>query len=104
MKYRKNNKLRRIELVGHVIGMSDDRTAKKPDGRRKAEGPKLRWLDCIANDLESMGVKIWRNKAEERLTWAVILMETVVKLYGTYANEKDEKRRNVCILLHSFAI
>jgi hypothetical protein len=34
--------------------MSDDRNVKKSDGRRKAERPKLRWLDCIANNLKSM--------------------------------------------------
>jgi hypothetical protein len=42
--------------------MPDDRTVKKvflgkPDGRRKAERPKLKWLDCIENDLKSMDVK-----------------------------------------------
>jgi hypothetical protein len=50
--------------------MSDDRTVKKvflgkPDGRRQAGRPKLRWLDCIENDLKSMGVKRWRKKAED---------------------------------------
>jgi hypothetical protein len=42
--------------------MPDDRTVKnvllgKPYGRRTAGRPKLRWLDCIENDLISMGVK-----------------------------------------------
>jgi hypothetical protein len=37
--------------------MSDDRTVKKvfvgkPDGRRKAGRPKLRWLESIENDLK----------------------------------------------------
>jgi hypothetical protein len=37
--------------------MSDDRTVKKvilgkPDGRRKAGRPKLRWLESTENDLK----------------------------------------------------
>jgi hypothetical protein len=51
--------------------MSYDETVKKvfmrnPDGRRNAGRPKLRWLDCIENDLKSMRVKSWRKKAEDR--------------------------------------
>jgi hypothetical protein len=50
--------------------MSDGRAVKqvflgKPDGRRKAGRPKLRWLDCTENDLKSMCVKRWRKKAED---------------------------------------
>jgi hypothetical protein len=65
--------------------MSDGRTVNKvflgkPDGRRKAGRPKLRWLDCIENDLKSMDVKKWRNKAENRSAWVIILKEALVKL------------------------
>jgi hypothetical protein len=52
----------------------------KPGGRRKAGRPKLKWLDCIANDLRSFGVKRLRNKAEDRSVRAFILKEAVVKL------------------------
>jgi hypothetical protein len=65
--------------------MSDDRTVKKvflgkPDGRRKAGRPKLRWLDCTENDLKWTGVKRWRKKAEGRSVWAVILKGALVTL------------------------
>jgi len=80
MKYCNNNKLRRLELAGYVVRMSDDRAVRKPDGRRNAERPKLRCLDCIANNLKSMGVKRRRNKREDRLICAVILKDAAVKL------------------------
>jgi hypothetical protein len=65
--------------------MSDDRTVKKvfvgkPDERRKAGRSKLRWLDCIANDLKSVGVERWRKTAEDRSVWAIILKEALVNL------------------------
>jgi hypothetical protein len=56
--------------AGHRVRMSDDRTIKKvflgnPDGKRQATRPKLRWLDCNENDLQLMGIKRWRKKAED---------------------------------------
>jgi hypothetical protein len=88
--YRKTNivttiKVRRLEWAGHVVRMSDDRTVKKvflgqPYGRKKAGRPKLRWLDCIKNDLKLMDVKRWRKKTEDRSVWANILKEALVKL------------------------
>jgi hypothetical protein len=89
--YRKPNivtttiKLRRLERADHLVRMSDGRAVKKaflgkPDGRRKAGRPKLRWLDCTENDQKSMAVKRCRKKAEDRSVWAVILKEALVKL------------------------
>jgi hypothetical protein len=65
----KTIKLRRLDWAGRLVRMSDDRTVKKvflgkPDGRRKAGRPKLRWSDCIENYNKSMGVKRWSKKAE----------------------------------------
>jgi hypothetical protein len=62
---------RRLELAGHVVRMPHGRTVKKlclgkPEGRRITGRPKLRWLDCIENDLKWMGVKRWRKKGGER--------------------------------------
>jgi hypothetical protein len=37
----------------------------KPEGRRKAERPELRWLDCMEKWSQSMGVKKWRKKSED---------------------------------------
>jgi hypothetical protein len=64
--------------------MSGDRTVKivfvgKPDGRRKAGRPKLRWLDCIENDLKLVLWR-WRKKAEDRSVCAIVVKEVLVKL------------------------
>lgn len=65
--------------------MSKDRTIKKvflvkPDGRRKAGRPKLKWLHSIENYLKSNGYKRSRNKTQYRTAWAIILKEALVKL------------------------
>ena len=61
----------------------------KTDERRKAGRPKLKWLDGTENDLNKMGVKRWRKKAEDRSVWVIILKEVLVKLLGPYANKED---------------
>jgi hypothetical protein len=88
--YRKPNiettiKVRRLAWAGHLVSMSDGRAVEevfwgKPDGRRKAGRPKLRWLDCIESDVKFMEVERWRKKAEDRSVRAVILKEALVKL------------------------
>jgi hypothetical protein len=45
-------KVRKLECAGLLVRMCDGRTVKevflgKPDGRRNAGRPKLRWLNCI---------------------------------------------------------
>lgn len=77
-------KLRRTEWAGHLVGISDDTTVKevllrKPDGRRRAGRQKLIWLDCCEEDLKSMGVKGWKENAEDRSVWTIIPREELVK-------------------------
>jgi hypothetical protein len=52
----------------------------KPGGRRKPERPRLRWLDCVEDDLKTSGVRGWRKRAEDREELAIILEEAMVKL------------------------
>jgi len=65
--------------------MSDDRTVKKiflGETRRKKKSRKtnIMWLACIANDLKWMGVKRWRNTAEDRTESAIIPKVALVKV------------------------
>jgi hypothetical protein len=76
----------RTEWAGHLVGISDDTTVKKvllrkPDGRRGAGRQKLIWLDCCEEeDIKSMGVKAWKEEAEDISVWAIIPREELVKL------------------------
>jgi hypothetical protein len=48
--------------------------------RRKPGRPKLRWQDCVEDDLKTMGVRRWRKRAEHSEEWTIILKEAMVKL------------------------
>jgi hypothetical protein len=49
-------------------------------GIRKPGRPRLRWLNCVEDDLKTLGVRRRRKRAEDRKEWAIILKEAVVKL------------------------
>ena len=51
--------------------MNNDRTNKKiintkPDGVRSVGKPKLRWEDCVDQDIRLLGVKNWKKVALNR--------------------------------------
>jgi hypothetical protein len=88
-------KVRRLAWVGHQVRLADDRTVKKvfvgkPDGRRKAGRPKLRWLDSVENGLKLVDIKRWGKKAEDRSVWAIILNEALV----SYKDHTPKKKKN----------
>jgi hypothetical protein len=35
--------------------------------------PRLRWEDDVRNDLRKMGVKIWKQRVQERKKWKEII-------------------------------
>ncbi|KAJ4430435.1 hypothetical protein ANN_22651 [Periplaneta americana] len=80
-------KARRLEWLGHVIRMNDQRIPKKilntkPEGRRNIGRQKLRWLDGVEDDLRTLGVRRWRQKALVGQEWTKIRREAKAKLQG----------------------
>jgi hypothetical protein len=52
--------------------MDDERMVKRVflgnlGGRRKPGRPRLRWLDCVGDDVKTLGVRRWREMAEDRV-------------------------------------
>ena len=55
-------KIRRLEWAEHILRASDERTTKKirktmPEVTRKVGKPKLRWEDCVRQDITDIGNK-----------------------------------------------
>jgi hypothetical protein len=64
-------KVERLKWAGHLIHTSENRTIKKifsmkPEGTRKVGRPKLRWEECMCQDIRILGVKKWRSVALNR--------------------------------------
>jgi hypothetical protein len=45
-------------------------------------GPKLRWLDDVEDDIKALGIRRWRIKVQDRHEWTAIKREAKVKLKG----------------------
>jgi hypothetical protein len=63
--------------------MENRRTVKKvfdkrPEGSRKIGRPKLKWGDCVIQDIRALGVKIWRNVDMNREKWLKLMKEARV--------------------------
>jgi hypothetical protein len=76
-------KAKKLAWAGHLTCMSDERTLKKifstkPDGTRSVGRPKLRWEDGVAQDMQILEVKRWKNVALNRDEWAKLLKKARV--------------------------
>jgi hypothetical protein len=71
-------RLTRLKWAGHIVRMQDNLPCKKitlakPEGRRRARRPNLRWMDGVMRDAERLGVRNWRIKAKDRDGWRRLL-------------------------------
>jgi hypothetical protein len=73
-------KSRRLEWLGHVEGMDENRMPKKilhgrMEGKRKRGRPRKRWLQDLQEDLRVMHVGRWGEKVQNREEWGRIVKE-----------------------------
>jgi hypothetical protein len=71
-------KNKRLSWLEHVERISNDRVAKnihkwKSYATRPKGKPRLRWKDDARNDLRKLGVKNWKQRAQERKQWKEIM-------------------------------
>ncbi|KAJ4439302.1 hypothetical protein ANN_07424 [Periplaneta americana] len=73
-------KIARLRWAGHVKRMDECEIPRKVmehgiAGGRRVGRPKLRWMDCVMDDIKRLGVKNWWTVAEDRDRWRRILKE-----------------------------
>jgi hypothetical protein len=79
-------KVARLRWAGYIVQMQDNLPCKKvtldkPEGRRRAGRPNLRWMDGVMKDAEKLGVRNWRTMARDRDGWRRLL-ESAKTLHG----------------------
>jgi hypothetical protein len=60
------------------VRIDDERMIKKvflgnPGERRRLGRPRLRCLDCVEDNLKTLGVRRWRKEEVDCVEWAIIL-------------------------------
>ena len=79
----------RLQWVGHVERMADDRLPKRAaelreQGRRRRGRPRLRWEDCVKRDVKKAGEEgDWKKKTQDRVGWKRLADEAVKKLQAS---------------------
>ena len=57
-----------------------------PEGRRRAGGQKLHWIDLVSRDLQKCGLSdAWRDMSLDRAAWQHVVRERTGRV-----NEEDE--------------
>jgi hypothetical protein len=59
-------KVKRLEWAGHLISASENRMIKKefntkPNVTRQVGRPRLRWEECVWQDIRILGMRNWRS-------------------------------------------
>ncbi|KAJ4427787.1 hypothetical protein ANN_25440 [Periplaneta americana] len=70
----------RLRWLGHLQRMPEGRLPKRalyghPGGLRKRGRTRLRWLQDVGDDLRRVGCKRWRQRAQDRDEWFLLIKE-----------------------------
>jgi hypothetical protein len=70
--------VKRLQLAGHLLCNSKKRITKnifntKPEGTSKMRRPKLRWEECVCQEIRILDVKNWMGVALNGKEWRIIL-------------------------------
>ncbi|KAJ4429692.1 hypothetical protein ANN_21893 [Periplaneta americana] len=73
-------RLIRFSRLRHLERMPEGRLPKRalyghPGGLRKRGRPRLRWLQDVEDDLRRVGCKRWRQRAQDRDEWFLLIKE-----------------------------
>ena len=92
---------RRLQWLGHVERIHDDRLPKKllvskiRDGKRHQGGQKQRWHDLIHADLKEVNmVTSWKTEARDRKKW-----RTNIYFFMTSMHVRNQQKKQKKILL-----
>jgi hypothetical protein len=87
-------KSKRMAWLGHVMRMEGKRIPKwilewKPTGRRNRGRARKRWIDDMEEDIQIMGIRVWRKLCKER--------KSLRRLKPTVGcNASKRRRRLIC--------
>jgi len=70
----------RISWLGHLERMEEDRVPKKIfnqqlEGTRRRGRPRKRWKEQVEGDLQTLGVRRWREIVTDRKKWRGIIQQ-----------------------------
>ena len=96
-------KSRRIAWLGNVMRMDENRTPKrvlewKTIGWRIRERPRKRWIEDVEEDIERMGIRVWRKLCKERTEWKRITEKAKTQQW-VVTPVKEERRRNRSVVV-----
>jgi hypothetical protein len=66
-------KAQRLNWLGHIERMSEERVVKKINNWKAIGRPKNRWDDDVRNDIKIMKVNNWKDCAKDRNKWKSIV-------------------------------